>query len=279
MIVMSAQTPRCGQQTRHSFSRRLTQNQHATSTFTAIAKKQITRISTRNNSSAARTPCRAMVNVDVSPSVILGVGLIGSGVSLWQIRQTKPWISKDYDVVISCISLLVGGILIFQGWRLDPLLLFGQLMTTGAALSFAVEALRLRNEVYEQDEAKALMREYRDFPMNDRDSGDYSGSRPLIGGGVRDEYEYEYYDDDDDEYYSSSASPSSSYDISYDISYDNNNNKNDTYGFESIGRSSAEASESPSGFSNGRASRGTGTGLFSTKPLLDVDDDDDSLIF
>lgn len=36
-----------------------------------------------------------------------------------------------------------------QGWRLDPLLLFGQLMTTGAAVSFAVEALRLRNEVYE----------------------------------------------------------------------------------------------------------------------------------
>ena len=55
-----------------------------------------------------------MVNVDVSPSVILGVGLIGAGVSLWQIRQAKPWISKDYDVVVSCISLLVGGILIFQ---------------------------------------------------------------------------------------------------------------------------------------------------------------------
>lgn len=57
---------------------------------------------------------RSMVNVDVSPSVILGVGLIGAGVSLWQIRQARPWISKDYDVVISCISLLVGGILIFQ---------------------------------------------------------------------------------------------------------------------------------------------------------------------
>lgn len=28
--------------------------------------------------------------------------------------RVKPWISKDYDVVVSCISLLVGGILIFQ---------------------------------------------------------------------------------------------------------------------------------------------------------------------
>lgn len=99
---------------------------------------------------------RAMVNVDVSPSVVLGVGLIGAGVSLWQIRRVKPWLSKDYDVVVSCISLLVGGILIFQGWRLDPLLLFGQLMTTGAAVSFAVEALRLRSEVYEGEEKAAL---------------------------------------------------------------------------------------------------------------------------
>ena len=43
-----------------------------------------------------------------------------------------------------------------QGWRLDPLLLFGQLMTTGAAVSFAVEALRLRSEVYEQEEKASL---------------------------------------------------------------------------------------------------------------------------
>ena len=57
---------------------------------------------------------KAMVNVDISPSVLLGVGLIGAGVSLYQVRQVRPEISKDYDVVISCISLLVGGILIFQ---------------------------------------------------------------------------------------------------------------------------------------------------------------------
>lgn len=102
-----------------------------------------------------------MVNVDVSPSVILGVGLIGAGVSLWQIRRVKPWISKDYDVVVSCISLLVGGILIFQGWRLDPLLLFGQLMTTGAAVSFGIEALKLRSQVFEAEEKAELQDVFR----------------------------------------------------------------------------------------------------------------------
>ncbi|KAL4860268.1 hypothetical protein ACK3TF_000449 [Chlorella vulgaris] len=98
----------------------------------------------------------SLVNVDLSPSVILGVGLIFSGLSLVQVRRVKPWISKDYDIVVSSIGFLVGGILIFQGWRLDPLLLFGQLLTTGAALSFAVEALRLRSEQYESEEKAAL---------------------------------------------------------------------------------------------------------------------------
>ena len=121
----------------------------------------------------------AMVNVDVSPSVILGVGLIGAGVSLWQIRQSKPWISKDYDVVVSCISLLVGGILIFQGWRLDPLLLFGQLMTTGAAVSFGVEALRLRSEVYEQEEKSALQDVFRrKGPKGGGDGGSFQQLPP-----------------------------------------------------------------------------------------------------
>ena len=48
-----------------------------------------------------------------------------------------------------------------QGWRLDPLLLFGQLMTTGAAVSFGIEALRLRSEVYEQEEKAALQDVFR----------------------------------------------------------------------------------------------------------------------
>jgi hypothetical protein len=122
----------------------------------------------------------AMVNVDVSPSVILGVGLIGAGVSLWQIRQARPWISRDYDVVVSCISLLVGGILIFQGWRLDPLLLFGQLMTTGAAVSFGIEALRLRSQMYEQDEKVALQDAFRRKSPRSDLTGNLDGNKKEL---------------------------------------------------------------------------------------------------
>ena len=197
-----------------------------------------------------------MVNVDVSPSVILGVGLIGSGVSLWQIRQTKPWISKDYDVVVSCISLLVGGILIFQGWRLDPLLLFGQLMTTGAALSFAVEALRLRNVLYKQEEREALGGGYRrggDDSGNYRDGGSNGGEGRWGGGGPQQllppegayypGQEFEYYDGtdgvdgyDDSTYYDQEAEDVRVYETTIgEEEEDGREDASDGFGFESIG--------------------------------------------
>lgn len=91
-----------------------------------------------------------MINVDLSPASVLGASLVLAGVILYQIRTSKPKLSKDYDVVVSSISVLVGGILIFQGWRLDPLLMFGQLLTAGCAVAFAAEALKLRSVVIEK---------------------------------------------------------------------------------------------------------------------------------
>ena len=88
-----------------------------------------------------------MVNVDFSPALVLGAGLMGGGLALYQLRRLRPTLSRDFDVVVSSIAIFSGGILVFQGWRLDPLLLFCQLLTAGMALSFAVEALRLREEV------------------------------------------------------------------------------------------------------------------------------------
>jgi len=233
-----------------------------------------------------------MVNVDVSPSVILGVGLIGSGVSLWQIRQTKPWISKDYDVVISCISLLVGGILIFQGWRLDPLLLFGQLMTTGAALSFAVEALRLRNEVFQNDEREALgeafrFREdaggrgqgfeqpqrlpppeigYQQYGYYDREES-YDNNRDENYSGEDYDGSSYYYQDDDVRVYDTTIGSAEEAvpgdDADYDADYGNDSGEN--YGFGSIGYRRGEIDDDTEAFYN-RGSR---------RPYSNLGDNDD----
>uniref|UniRef100_A0A061QUA0 Ycf66 family protein n=1 Tax=Tetraselmis sp. GSL018 TaxID=582737 RepID=A0A061QUA0_9CHLO len=109
-------------------------------------KSKATKVCTRR--SYATT---AMVNVDLGPSTLLGSGLILGGLVLWQMRSSRPELSRDMDVVLSSMGVLVGGILIFQGWRLDPLLLFGQLLTVTAAVTFAAEAISLRKQVIEQE--------------------------------------------------------------------------------------------------------------------------------
>jgi len=62
---------------------------------------------------------RAMVNVDFSPALLLGMSLIAGGLALYQLRRLQPDISRDFDVVVSAVATFSGGILIFQV-RCDP---------------------------------------------------------------------------------------------------------------------------------------------------------------
>lgn len=57
---------------------------------------------------------RAMVNVDFSPALLLGMSLIAGGLALYQLRRVQPDISRDFDVIVSAVATFSGGILIFQ---------------------------------------------------------------------------------------------------------------------------------------------------------------------
>ena len=57
---------------------------------------------------------RAMINVDGSPPLFLGAGMIVAGAVLYQLRNSRPYITKDFDIVLSCIAIFAGGILVFQ---------------------------------------------------------------------------------------------------------------------------------------------------------------------
>ncbi len=59
-------------------------------------------------------------------------------------RSFKPALARDYDVFFAAIGLLCGGILFFQGWRLDPILQFGQFLLAGTTVFFGYESVRLR---------------------------------------------------------------------------------------------------------------------------------------
>ncbi|HEY9867142.1 MAG TPA: Ycf66 family protein, partial [Candidatus Obscuribacterales bacterium] len=85
-----------------------------------------------------------MVNLGLNFSSLVGIALAVSGAGLYFLRSWQPKLARDHDIFFAAIALLCGGILLFQGWRLDPILAFGQFLLTGSAVFFAVESIRLR---------------------------------------------------------------------------------------------------------------------------------------
>ncbi len=92
----------------------------------------------------------AQVNFGTNPASLLGIFLAVAGPALYFIRFIRPGLERDQDIFFAAIGLVCGFILIFQGWRLDPILQFGQLLLIGTTVFFAVESLRLRAIATEQ---------------------------------------------------------------------------------------------------------------------------------
>ena len=84
-----------------------------------------------------------MVNASLNWASIVGIVLAVCGGGLYFLRSFKPALARDYDVFFAAIGLLCGGILFFQGWRLDPILQFGQFLLAGTTVFFAYESVRL----------------------------------------------------------------------------------------------------------------------------------------
>jgi hypothetical protein len=91
-----------------------------------------------------------MVNFGLNSASILGIFLAVAGASLYFLRTVRPELSRDHDIFFAAVGLLCGFILLFQGWRLDPILQFGQFLLTGSTIFFAVESIRLRQVATEQ---------------------------------------------------------------------------------------------------------------------------------
>jgi hypothetical protein len=91
-----------------------------------------------------------MVNFGLNSASILGIFLAVAGASLYFLRSVRPEVSRDHDIFFAAVGLLCGFILLFQGWRLDPILQFGQFLLSGSAIFFAVESIRLRGVATEQ---------------------------------------------------------------------------------------------------------------------------------
>jgi len=91
-----------------------------------------------------------LVNASLNWASIVGIVLAVGGALLYFMRSFKPALARDYDVFFAAVGLLCGGILFFQGWRLDPILQFGQFLLAGTTVFFAYESVRLRGVTTEQ---------------------------------------------------------------------------------------------------------------------------------
>ena len=91
-----------------------------------------------------------MVNLGGGPAFILGLFLAIAGAGLFFLRSIRPELARDYDIFFAAVGLLCGIILIFNGWRLDPILQFSQFLLTGTAIFFAFESIRMRGAATEQ---------------------------------------------------------------------------------------------------------------------------------
>ncbi|MGF1604634.1 MAG: Ycf66 family protein [Thermosynechococcaceae cyanobacterium] len=90
------------------------------------------------------SPLLAQVNVGSPQAVFLGLAIASSGAGLYFLRSFRPELARDHDIFFAAIGLLCGGIVFFNGWRLDPILMFSQILLGGSAIFFAVESIRMR---------------------------------------------------------------------------------------------------------------------------------------
>jgi hypothetical protein len=109
-----------------------------------------------------------VVNASLNWASIVGIVLAVGGALLYFMRSFKPALARDYDVFFAAIGLLCGGILFFQGWRLDPILQFGQFLLAGTTVFFAYESVRLRGVTTEQARRSSYFDEEEPLPSRGR---------------------------------------------------------------------------------------------------------------
>ena len=146
-----------------------------------------------------------MVNASLNWASIVGIVLAVGGALLYFMRSFKPALARDYDVFFAAVGLLCGGILFFQGWRLDPILQFGQFLLAGTTVFFAYESVRLRGVTTEQARRSSYFDDDEPAP-----AGPY---RPRMGGSSWGERDVDRFDepqplrrriparDDEDDFY------------------------------------------------------------------------------
>ena len=85
-----------------------------------------------------------MINFNFSPNIFLGIIVSFGVLILYCLRSIKPEIARDEDIFFATVGLLYSCILMIHGWRLDPILLFSQVLVITTVVIGGWENIRLR---------------------------------------------------------------------------------------------------------------------------------------
>ena len=99
-----------------------------------------------------------MLNFSFGPNILLGIIVSFGVLILYFLRNVKPEIARDEDIFFATIGLLYSCILMVHGWRLDPILLFGQVLIIVTVLVAGWENIRLRGLIANLGELKKQRR-------------------------------------------------------------------------------------------------------------------------
>jgi len=95
-----------------------------------------------------------MLNFSFGPNIFLGIIVSFGVITLYFLRNVKPELARDEDIFFATIGLLYSCILMVHGWRLDPILLFGQVLIISTVLVAGWENIRLRGLIANIAQAK-----------------------------------------------------------------------------------------------------------------------------
>ena len=91
-----------------------------------------------------------MINIGFTPTILLGIFIIFGVSILFFLRTIKYDLSRDIDLFFSTLGLIYSFILILHGWRLDPILFFGQILLIIILFGIGWENIRLRGILLKQ---------------------------------------------------------------------------------------------------------------------------------
>jgi hypothetical protein len=85
-----------------------------------------------------------MINVIVEPALLLGVLFAIAMILFYGLRFIRTELATDWDIFLTTLGIVYSSILVIHGWRLDPILLFSQVLLIFITFSFCWVLIRQR---------------------------------------------------------------------------------------------------------------------------------------